>query len=435
MLMYASPRHAALAAVVLLCLACGGSKPQATSSAAKSDAPPPSPIAVPATPQLYLQTQAAGDQAALQIVQINSETGKLQLSCLSALGQGAPTALNAFTDMAFNALGTEVYLSASVADADGQVQNALYSFQRDPVTGMLTAIDQDANAAGLQGQPTLGMMRSFVLDAASQRIFAAEQGTQASLVTGGIGGFSLRPGGGLSRIDAHSALESPMPGTDSRDFATDNYTLTQQLHPSGRFLYTLSPWGCGPMQFRAYEVDRTSGALAPLASTPVWNSPAFSIDLAMDPSGRMLIGLGTSGTLELFSLDGATGLPTPLPPLPSALPDREHTEQLLMHPSGRFFFVRHQDNVGLTSSMDIYTLDAGTGTASRLNGLVTGMRASAAALDPTGRWLVVLHLGTVLDPKPSLDLFYFDATTGRLSRTDALSLPKVKGGKLAFAPR
>ncbi len=429
-----TPRLAATAAAVFLCLACGGSAPQSSPSSAKTDAPAPSPT--PAAPQLYLQTQLPDNQAAVQIIQINGDAGKLQLSCLSAISQDAPTALNAFTALAFNPDGTEAYLSGSVADSDGHVQNAIYSFRREPITGMLTPIDQDSSTPGLQGQPTMGTMRCFVLDSATQRIFTAEQGTPECFVNGGIGSFSFQPGKGLSRIDAHSPLASPDLTADSRDFATDAYIYKQQLHPSGRFLYTLSPWACGPMQFRAYEVDRTSGAISPLASAPLWTSSIFSIDLAMDPSGRMLIGLGSNGRLELFSLDGTTGFPTPLTPLPSALPDGHHTEQLLMHPSGQFFFVRHQANVEDTSGMEVYALDAAGGSAGHLlRGIVTGLNATQAALDPTGRWMVVLHLGATSDPKPTLDLFYFDAATGKLSLTDSLRLPNVKDGKLIFAPR
>lgn len=416
-----------LASGLLLSLACGG-------GGSRSDAEGTKPL--PASPTLYLQTTQTS--VLTQRLTVNEATGRLQRSEMPALAHAEVGEIHA---LVFPATGNAEFASIGIPDAQGLIHNAVVTVELDPQTGVLTLRDQDPSTPGLQGSDTLGQLDHLTMHPATSQLFGAERTSAAGLVNGGIGGFKVGPGQTPQRVDAHGDPAGD-PFVDSRDFAIDVPTLALAAHPTSPFLYAINLWGCSPNQLRTYTVDASSGALSPMSCAPPFVSRSYGIDMAVDPSGRMLLLLGMGGTLEPFRLDPITGAPIALPLYASNLTASDTAQQILMHPSGRFVFVRHQSTLDQSSGISIFALDANAGALAWVGEVPTGINSAQAVLDPSGAWLAVLHMGAWEDPNGSglttqgtLTLLRFDPRAATLVPTDHMPLPPLKRGLLAFGPR
>jgi 6-phosphogluconolactonase len=93
------------------------------------------------------------------------------------------------------------------------------------------------------------------------------------------------------------------PGAVPRDTSRDIWASDLHLTPDGRFLFAAERTGS---TLGAFSVDRSTGALAYLGSTPTEKQPR---GFAIDPSGRYLIVSGEkSETLSVYAIGADGGL-------------------------------------------------------------------------------------------------------------------------------
>jgi len=102
------------------------------------------------------------------------------------------------------------------------------------------------------------------------------------------------------------------PGQTPRDLASDIWASDLHLTPDGRFLYaaerTSSTLG-------AFSVDKASGKLTYLASTPTEKQPR---GFAIDPKGKFMVVSGEkSDTLSVYAIDPSSGALNPLQKAPT----------------------------------------------------------------------------------------------------------------------
>ncbi len=91
----------------------------------------------------------------------------------------------------------------------------------------------------------------------------------------------------------------PSPG---RNVANDIWASDIHVTPDGRFLYAAERTSS---TLNAFSVDRASGALAYLGSTPTEKQPR---GFAIDPTGRFLVVSGEkSDTISSYSIDSSSG--------------------------------------------------------------------------------------------------------------------------------
>jgi len=87
----------------------------------------------------------------------------------------------------------------------------------------------------------------------------------------------------------------------------------------------------------------------------------------------------------------------------SASPNASGPAELLIHPSGEFFFAVNRDS----NSLAVYALDSQTGIVTQLSTVGEGLSPNEMVLSPSGRFLYVAHLFT---PTSTLRTYEFDDT-------------------------
>jgi len=184
---------------------------------------------------------------------------------------------------------------------------------------------------------------------------------------GGVSGFSLNETTGALTEVSNSPFDD---GTKALHVTSD---------PAGKFLFVVNGDGLAddPKTLTVFQINQTTGELtgevAYTVGTKAWAS-------TVDPSGQYVY-VRCSGVIKAFSLNGATGVLTPLADTVTAA----GTGEVLVHPSGKYLFTVGRDSDQLQG----FTLNAGTGALSP-NGstnLPTGTGPLSLALSHSGEYL------------------------------------------------
>ncbi|MCS6947251.1 MAG: beta-propeller fold lactonase family protein, partial [Steroidobacteraceae bacterium] len=176
-----------------------------------------------------------------------------------------------------------------------------------------------------------------------------------------------------------------------------------------RFVYALSR---NPTGVVGYRVDPDTGALTLFTSTPVTagNEPGT---LRADPAGRFLfVGNRTSNDISVFSINGSTGVLTPVGGSPFGSGGQD-PHDLAVHPSGQSLYVANRDS----NTVAGFRIDPATGALSVIPGAtVTGIpQPKGLAVDPAGRLLFVAATPQASSPIASiLRVYRIDPITGAL---------------------
>jgi 6-phosphogluconolactonase len=216
-------------------------------------------------------------------------------------------------------------------------------------------------------------------------------------------------------------------GTDVQVFRADEATGSlvatglqegieglRTIDPQGRFAYALVRTAPQAHEIRRYTINALNGALS-AAGAPL-STGAFAIDhVVFAPSGRFVYAAGTTG-IATFAVDVATGGVTRVSP-DIAVPDG--VAALAIDPLGRFVFAA----VGGNSNIETFAIDANIGALSRSAGpntvpIRTFTKLQPMSIDPSGRFLYALILGSSEFEGKGVVGFRIDAISGALTLID-----------------
>jgi 6-phosphogluconolactonase (cycloisomerase 2 family) len=175
----------------------------------------------------------------------------------------------------------------------------------------------------------------------------------------------------------------------------------------------------GVDELAGFRIDQGTGSLTPVPGSPInldqlngnqLNERAGSMVVSQD--GRFLY-MVVQGVL-VFSIDQSTGAPALMPGSPFVLPDANTLDAgaLAIAPSGKFLYLTQNGNAGRQGQIAVYSLDAATGIPSP----VTGSPFKTAPLffpdaiesDPLGRF--VYDGGGVTGPNVDVQQVHSDGT-------------------------
>jgi 6-phosphogluconolactonase len=115
----------------------------------------------------------------------------------------------------------------------------------------------------------------------------------------------------------------------------------QFLYVSNNFINGLPHNGS---QILVYRINQDNGTLTEIVGSPFSFPHTGSIQgLAAAPHGRLLYAADATGSIDAFSLDSATGIPTAIPGSPFA---SGTNFQLVVDPSGKFLYASDDDSPG-----------------------------------------------------------------------------------------
>jgi 6-phosphogluconolactonase len=115
----------------------------------------------------------------------------------------------------------------------------------------------------------------------------------------------------------------------------------QFLYVSNNFINGLPYNGS---QILVYRINQDNGTLAEIVGSPFSFSHVGSIQgLAVAPNGRFLYAADATGSIDAFSVNSSTGVPTAIPGSPFA---SGTNFQLVVDPSGKFLYASDDDSPG-----------------------------------------------------------------------------------------
>jgi 6-phosphogluconolactonase len=290
--------------------------------------------------------------------------------------------------------------SSFVYTANGR-DGTISAYSIDPVAGTLNPVPGSPFSA--QGSST-GWIAT---DPLGQFVFAVNETTSVDS-NGSIAVFRIGVSGELTPVPG-----SPFPGGYHPDSAA--------IDPTGKFLY-VSGWAA--QSILGYSINRSTGALIPLSSSPPSGS---AWPMKMHPSGRFLYAAfatyGAAYSLKAYSVNPATGALTYASDAPGTF--ASILDGLDIDPSGTFLYAA-QRGVGYpgTALIHGFSVDAGTGALSSVPGSpyifgdggqsTYGDSPTKLHVDPTGRFLLVPDGGT-----HSTVFVYLIGSNGALTQTTA----------------
>ena len=174
------------------------------------------------------------------------------------------------------------------------------------------------------------------------------------------------------------------------------------VHPSGKFVYVANEGGFTPTSVSMYAIDATTGVLTLIGTVPV---DGRAVAVAVDPSGKFAYvadgGDNSDGSIgvdiSMYSINAATGVLSSIGKIAAGL----SPSSIVIHPSGKFVYVAHQDS----NDISMYTLDTTTGDLTSIGTLAA---AGGISIHPSGKFAYVTSSSGV-------SMYTIDTTTGALT--------------------
>jgi len=373
------------------------------------------PVALAMHPTLNFLYVANHDNDTVAAFSVDSTTGNLAALAGSPYSVGAGSGPRALT---VDPQGRYLYVA-------NETDHSVAVFSVHATTGVLTQVDQDAIAGGIQNKPAGDSPNGVAIHSGGRYLYASNAGDDT------LSAYTVDLATGLL-----TSAGAPQPTVaDPRALRAD---------PSGNFLFVASETG----QFvTGYRIDSANGALTALAVTRTRNQPvalefssangklvpqtahayavnAFSSELrvyaanastgvlswlssqgsgngpvavAVDPFARFAYVVNnTDDSLSGYSINGTTGALTRLDLVPAGaavdLATGTDPQQVTVDPSGRFLYVS-ATTAGVNGAVHGYTIDPTTGALTAIGGtpLATGATPKQLAVDPTGQYLYVVN--------------------------------------------
>ena len=218
--------------------------------------------------------------------------------------------------------------------------------------------------------------RGLVTDAGGKFLFVADFNSNEISV------FNIGSSGALARVTGSPFF---VVGGSSPGFLL--------LHPSGNFLYVSnlnSPTGA----ISDFSINATTGALTQISGSPfptAGSSPGPSI-MASDPAGKFLY-VSLSGTasannqVAAFTVNSSTGALTPIAGSPVTV--GRDPQGLAVTPDGKFLFIANF----LDNTISAFSIDVASGVLTPTAGspFMANNGPSKVAIDPSGKFLDVTN--------------------------------------------
>jgi 6-phosphogluconolactonase (cycloisomerase 2 family) len=199
----------------------------------------------------------------------------------------------------------------------------------------------------------------------------------------------------------------------------------------GKFLYVSLPVGCQNQvsQIAGYLVHPATGALTALDGSP-FRLPKGAIPggLATAPNTNLLYVADASGSIEVFKVDSATGVPKAIRGSPFA---SGNNSQLVVDPSGKYLYASEDTTPGGVLAFSIGTSGAITpvpGSPFLIGGSTTFFNHQPFGIVDTGKYVY-----TALGASNQIAGFSIDSQTGSLTPVPGSVFPTGNGpGPLAW---
>src|SRR5437870_8121278 len=217
--------------------------------------------------------------------------------------------------------------------------------------------------------------RGLVTDVGGKFLFVADFNSNEISV------FNIGSNGALTRV------------TGSPFFVGGSSPAFLLLHPSGNFLYTSnlnSPTGA----ISAFSINATTGALTQISGSPfptAGSSPGPS-SMASDPAGKFLyVSLGgtanANNQVAAFTVNSSTGALTPIAGSPVTV--GRDPQGLAVTPDGKFLFIANF----LDNTISAFSIDAASGVLTPITGspFTANNAPSRVVIDPSGKFLDVTN--------------------------------------------
>jgi 6-phosphogluconolactonase (cycloisomerase 2 family) len=160
-------------------------------------------------------------------------------------------------------------------------------------------------------------------------------------------------------IDAASGALAPIAGSP---FAAGSSPYGLAFHPSGKFAYVAN---YASNNVLAFAVDATTGALTPIAGSPFSQGTSVGAGLTFDPAGKFLyagagVGGAPSSSISAYAIDPTTGALTPIAGSPLVVGPGPVAVQI--EPSGKFAYVKS------SAGISAFSFDGATGALTPIAG-------------------------------------------------------------------
>ena len=289
--------------------------------------------------------------------------------------------------------GKYLYAVTESNDYDADGSGAVSSWEIDPVSGILSRLNEVSSRGGSPCH--------LNLDSSGRMLIVANYagGSVASFPVGADGAlgeassFFQHEGGSV-----HERQEQPH--AHSADFSTDD-----------RFAFFSD---LGLDQIRVYRANPETAVLAPHQPLYVQVSPGSGPrHFALHPSSRFAYGLNElSSTITVFSFDAGEGELSEvqtISTLPLEYDGESYTAEIYVHPSGRFVYASNRGH----NSIAIFAIDSESGRLKARGQVSTqGEWPRNFALDPTGGFLLAANQNT-----DNIVIFRIDLESGQLEPT------------------
>ncbi len=279
-----------------------------------------------------------------------------------------------------------LYASAfqETSPGSGKFTGGIYAYQFDPSSGGITAVTGSPFATDTIGAPV-------ALSGDGRFLYSINFATDGS-----IAAFSIEVDGSLARV----------PGAP---FVTTEPTRWLVTDPAADFLFAIAYSG----DLTVYAIDSSTGALTAQSGVAALGSP-----LVITPDGQRLYQISPSQIFE-FSIDPATGALKPLAGSPVAIQTNTFGPgDAAIDPSGRFIYVTNLSVfTGFGGPMYAWSIDPQTGAVSPIPPFspTAGPQASVA-VDASGKYAIVTTVVTSKTGPNCLAVLGIDPTTGMLSQ-------------------
>jgi DNA-binding beta-propeller fold protein YncE len=265
---------------------------------------------------------------------------------------------------------------------------------------------------------------------------AARKGCAAMAMSKGTAAVAYAPkfayvaNYGSSSVSAYTIHAATGALASAGTTTTINLPTSVAVDPSGKFAYTTHEIlvETPTQNVSPYTIDGTTGALTRgSAAAGVGSNPA---SIAVDPSGRFAyVANQAAYNVSIHAIDAGTGALTWTGSAPAGI----DPTSVAIDPSGRFAYVAnsYQSNIG-SGSVSIYSINTSTGALTAVGGeLTTGPNPTSITVDPSGRFVYVVHANGVQS--------YVINTTGALinassaaAGTDPRSVIVEPSGRFAY---
>ncbi len=261
-------------------------------------------------------------------------------------------------------------------------------FSADPVTGQLTAI------AG--GNPVFGAccsreyVDSLAVDPTGRFAYAANSYYNSNSVSAYV-------------IDAGNGA---LTATDGSPFAVGNSPTSVVIDPTGKFVYVGNE---GDSTISGFGINQQMGALTALTGSPYTVSGGVE-GLAMHASGKFLYA-GNGGQVQAYTIDATTGALTVVTGSPFNTGGCcINLNGVATEATGRYLFTANSGS----GTVSVFSIDGASGTLTAVTGspFTVGGDPSALTADVSGTFLYVTDTST--DPG-TVEAFTIAGTTGALT--------------------